>query len=432
MFSHIFGNYLVEQGVLTEELLESCLEEQYVTRVKLGVIAEAEGFMSKEQADEVNMLQQNQDRKFGDIAIEKGYLTREQLEMVLKQQGNQYMKFLQMLVSKANLSIQTIDTYINNFKEAYGFSGLEVNAIKSNEIGAIVPLFASTAKPYITELVGLVVRNISRFISTRVYIERIRPVEEFDYLYLTGQKAVGDYEIYVALACDDKDSFLQFASAYAKEEFRFMKGEVFDVIGEFLNCVDGMFAAKISNRGIVIDLFPAVTYANQTAKGQAYIVPIMINKKNINLYIAVDSEISLGEKPLIYELEREMGSKASKKSKGNVVIVDDSKMSRRILRSILEEEGYTVVFEAIDGEEAVTAYKKYNPDIVTLDITMPKRTGLDALRDIKEIDANANVIIISAAGQQHKIIEALKLGAGKYITKPYKKEEVLDCLKNFK
>ncbi|MCR5118663.1 MAG: response regulator [Lachnospiraceae bacterium] len=111
--------------------------------------------------------------------------------------------------------------------------------------------------------------------------------------------------------------------------------------------------------------------------------------------------------------------------KGTILIVDDSRMSRTMLRGIFERGGYTVVMEAANGEDGVEAYKKYLPDIVTLDITMPKKDGISALEEIMAFDPDALVVMITAAGQQDKLINALRIGARQFISKPYSEEEIL-------
>lgn len=109
----------------------------------------------------------------------------------------------------------------------------------------------------------------------------------------------------------------------------------------------------------------------------------------------------------------------------NVLIVDDSKTSRKILKRILEEAGHTIVGEAVDGEDGYLKYQELKPDVVTLDITMPKMDGLETLRLIKKYDENAIAIMITAAGQKEKMILAIKSGAADFISKPYEGSEVL-------
>lgn len=108
----------------------------------------------------------------------------------------------------------------------------------------------------------------------------------------------------------------------------------------------------------------------------------------------------------------------------NIMIVDDSRTSRKILKQILEDSGHTVVGEAVDGEEGYLKYKELKPELVTLDITMPKLDGLEALQLIKKCNENAKVVMITAAGQKEKMIQAIKYGAAEFIAKPYDEEDV--------
>lgn len=112
----------------------------------------------------------------------------------------------------------------------------------------------------------------------------------------------------------------------------------------------------------------------------------------------------------------------------NILIVDDSKTSRKILRGILEEAGHTIVGEGINGEDGFLKYKELKPDLVTLDITMPKMDGIEALQIIRKADENARVIMITALGQKEKMIQAVKFGAAEFITKPFEDDEVVKAV----
>jgi two-component system chemotaxis response regulator CheY len=92
----------------------------------------------------------------------------------------------------------------------------------------------------------------------------------------------------------------------------------------------------------------------------------------------------------------------------------------------LTELGHNVVAEAGNGEEAVAMYSEYNPDLVTMDITMPEMNGIDALSEIMKMDSKATVIMITSHGEEKKVIEAIKLGAKGYILKPLTTEALED------
>ncbi|HHT47994.1 MAG TPA: response regulator [Firmicutes bacterium] len=108
-----------------------------------------------------------------------------------------------------------------------------------------------------------------------------------------------------------------------------------------------------------------------------------------------------------------------------ILLVDDAKVIRLMLTRILTSVGYEIAGEAGDGQEAVEKYKQLQPDLVTMDITMPKMSGIEAVRAIKAFDREARIIMCSAVGQKSMILEAIQAGALNYITKPFDREKVL-------
>lgn len=111
-----------------------------------------------------------------------------------------------------------------------------------------------------------------------------------------------------------------------------------------------------------------------------------------------------------------------------ILIVDDSRTSRKILRTILEGAGHEVIGEAVDGVDGVNKYQELSPEITTLDITMPNMDGLEALKEIKKKDASAKIIMVTAAGQQNKMVEAIKNGASEFVTKPFEADEIVGLI----
>lgn len=112
----------------------------------------------------------------------------------------------------------------------------------------------------------------------------------------------------------------------------------------------------------------------------------------------------------------------------NILIVDDAAFMRMKLKDILEKNGYNVVGEAENGIEAVSLYQDLNPDLVTMDITMPEMDGIEALKKIKETDSGAKVIMCSAMGQQGMVMDAIKAGAIDFIVKPFDTTRVVESL----
>lgn len=111
-----------------------------------------------------------------------------------------------------------------------------------------------------------------------------------------------------------------------------------------------------------------------------------------------------------------------------ILIVDDAAFMRMMLKDILTKGGFEVCGEADNGDEAIQQYKNLKPDLVTLDITMPQKDGLEALKEIRNIDKDAKIIMCSAMGQQGMVLEAIQNGAIDFIVKPFKAERVLEAI----
>lgn len=111
-----------------------------------------------------------------------------------------------------------------------------------------------------------------------------------------------------------------------------------------------------------------------------------------------------------------------------VLVVDDAAITRIMLKDILEKNGFEVIAEAKDGNEAVRMYKTHQPDIVTMDITMPQTNGIEALKEILDYQPDAKVIICSALGQNTIVAKAIKMGASDFILKPFKAARVLQSV----
>jgi two-component system chemotaxis response regulator CheY len=111
-----------------------------------------------------------------------------------------------------------------------------------------------------------------------------------------------------------------------------------------------------------------------------------------------------------------------------VLIVDDAAFMRKMLTDALVKGGHEIVGEAANGVEALARFQELRPEITTLDITMPEKDGIAALRDILSFDPSARVVMCSALGQEAKVLESIKAGAKDFVVKPFQPDRVLEAI----
>lgn len=115
-----------------------------------------------------------------------------------------------------------------------------------------------------------------------------------------------------------------------------------------------------------------------------------------------------------------------------VLVADDAAFMRLTIKNMLSKNGFEVVGEAENGLQAVQKCGELQPDIVTLDITMPEMTGIEALKEIMKSYPNTNVVMVSALGQEGMVKEAVMLGAKGFVVKPFKEDIIVAALSKFK
>ncbi len=111
-----------------------------------------------------------------------------------------------------------------------------------------------------------------------------------------------------------------------------------------------------------------------------------------------------------------------------VLVVDDAAFMRKMVSDALTKGGHEIVGEAGNGQEAVDRFQELKPDLLTLDITMPEKDGLQALREIISLDPAARVVMCSALGQESKVLESIKIGAKDFVVKPFQPDRVIGAV----
>jgi len=111
-----------------------------------------------------------------------------------------------------------------------------------------------------------------------------------------------------------------------------------------------------------------------------------------------------------------------------VLVTDDAAFMRMQLKDILTKQGHEVVGEAANGREAVDQFRELQPDLITMDITMPEMNGVEAVTEIRQNDPNTKVIMCSAMGQQAMVLESIQAGANDFIVKPFTADKIEESI----
>lgn len=286
MVEYILGNYLVETNKITKEQLIQVLEKQDSVRVKLGLIAVAEGMMTLAQAEEVNRLQAIMDKRYGDIAVSKGYLTDDQVGKLLKMQGNSYMTFIQTLVDSSFISMNDMDEMVNSFRQANGYSNSEIDALKSDDVDRIIPLFVPENGKQFTEIIATAVRTLIRLIDRHAYIGKAEMVSAFPASAQVSQALSGDNGV-INCFSEGSGALLNVCSVFGQEEFPELDMDALDAAGELLNCINGLYVSSLSRDGKFLELMPP-DYSDVTAKAKTDIcrIPVYIGDKSLYFTVA--------------------------------------------------------------------------------------------------------------------------------------------------
>ncbi len=288
MIGYILGNYLVDTGKITKEQLREVIDGAGKVRVKLGLIAVAEGYMTAAEAEEVNRLQAVMDKRFGDIAVENGYLTDEQVGIILKKQGDEYMVFLQTLVDMNIMGMADAEKILSDYCKAKGLSDAQGEDIKSGDIDRILPVYLPQEAANYKEIIGVALRTIIRCVDREVCIDQgsiESSVNGKNGSFQTVEAEDGSTTCVGLIEVDG--GFLTSASLFAGEEFTQLDEDALDSCAELLNCINGIYASAKSKEDIELELLPPVMHMedNKLDSDKVCVLPVMVKGKKMNFVI---------------------------------------------------------------------------------------------------------------------------------------------------
>lgn len=271
MVEYLLGKHLVEIGRLSAVQLETVIAKMDEVRVKLGLLAVSEGMMTIEQAEEVNRFQATMDKRFGDIAVERGYLTEEQISNLLKKQGNTYLAFAQVLVDENLLQLQELEEVMDEFQQKHGFTKSDMEDLRSDEPERIVPLFLPPEAMCFKDITGVLIRTMIRCVDRHVYMGKAVFKNELSVGESAFQKIaafsapVSGFRALETGLAEEDGGLAVIAAAYCRESGPLEKEDMLDAAGEFLNCVNGLYATSLSRNGIDSELLPPIFFEASSA-----------------------------------------------------------------------------------------------------------------------------------------------------------------------
>lgn len=294
MVSSIVGNYLVSKGVITIEQFKDLLVEQRKVRVKLGLIAVAEGLMTQEEADKVNKLQANMDKRFGDIAIERKYLTEGQVQALLRKQGNAYLAFAQALENQQLMTVEQLEQYMVDFQRDNQFTASNIEDLKSDDIDRILPLYMPIDGGEYLELAGTAMRTLMRCVDAEIYPERAYIASRCEADNGAIQLVEGDPSVTSGMF-GKGEALWPTASIFGQEAFMEVNEDALDAIGELLNCINGLYASAVSHKGIALELCPPEfnTHVSAVEGEEMLILPVHIQGQKVDFVIAIGNKIEM-------------------------------------------------------------------------------------------------------------------------------------------
>lgn len=288
MVGYILGNYLQDTGKITKEQLKEIIENAGKVRVKLGLIAVAEGYMTAAEAEEVNRLQAVMDKRFGDIAVDNGYLTDEQVGTLLKKQGDEYMVFLQTVVDLGIMDMSQAEQILSDYQKAMDLTDAQCEDIKSGEIDRILPIFIPADADCYKEIVGVAIRTIIRCVDREICLEKGEVVTAINGKNGSFQILEGEDggKICVGLI-EENGGFLTTASLFAGEEFTELDEDALDSCAELLNCINGIYASAKSKEDIELELLPPLMYQEDTelTGDKICVLPVMVKGKKMRFIV---------------------------------------------------------------------------------------------------------------------------------------------------
>ncbi len=293
MFTQLFGNFLLQKGIVTTEQLTDAIKRSSETHIKVGSLAIHSGYMTPEQVERVYICQTHEDALFGQIAIREGFINEEQLDKILRQQTPSYLKVGQALVEESIITPTQLDDLVHIYHTEFKISTLDDCHKQKDDIHRLVNSFCAftciTENDNLVSYLHLLFNNLIRFIGSDFTPLNVVPMTDYRTLCASTQSIEGSVSLQSAIDLD-KQSAIAFASRYAGEDFKEFDEYCQASLDDFLNLHNGLFLVNMSNLyDIELTLSPPEEISNSlyTPSGDTYFLPIIFTFGTVNFLFTI-------------------------------------------------------------------------------------------------------------------------------------------------
>ena len=294
MISSIIGRYLLSKGLITSEQLYSLLLEKNRIRVKLGLIAVAEGFMTQAEAEQVYDYQSVVDKRFGEIAVEKGYLTEWEVESLLEKQEDAYLAFAQALSNQRLMNVEQLEEYMKELQAEYHLTLTDMEDLKSNDVDRILPICIPMGENQYLHMAGTALRTLIRlsdgdFCPKTAYFAEHIEADNGVIQYMTGEQSitcgiVGKDRALVPILC-----------ALGRKRVREISIDSLELVGELLNSIEEIYAGNLRQSGIILEKQPPQCSVNikEIVAKEMLVLPLHMRGEDFNFIIARENRAEM-------------------------------------------------------------------------------------------------------------------------------------------
>ncbi|MCM1183141.1 MAG: chemotaxis protein CheX [Roseburia sp.] len=278
MLKCLFGNYLVDKKTMTKEQLDALLPVSKELSAEVEVIAVINKAISPADVRMLLGRMDNDSMHFGEMAIEAGYLSEEKLDEIQTYQQNSFLKFIQAALNEGIITLEQINPLLDDFQKVSGFTDAQLSSLVHDDLEECVNIFVPIKSPRLKELTLTLIQTLRRLIDPDLYLEKAYTAHSLQLDKYACQAIIGDLHIKVYISAPG-DGLLAIANYFTGDKYDTVTTDALDNVGEFINCVNGLFATNLSYDDISIDM-NSPEYGEEgpfVSNEKLYIIPVCAN-----------------------------------------------------------------------------------------------------------------------------------------------------------